>query len=290
MDNSTFIDEEGIPLIYQDDDYDNFRTPDSSRVDETLFTVPDTIEATSILRLRQKLKPYKIVSLYRYLSVTGDPGLSDLDQFTIKKNLKTGSIKLFFLDDDKHCKSLTNKRTGEFLASKSLREKFGGLNKMKNFSGSDKAPSALEKPFRAATKLRDELPTDLEMESILLEELRSLVENIHVKTREASQNTDLDMREFFGIDKALQNIQAEHLNNTSKLTEINKSIKRNTKKLEEVKNDPTYSDEQRQLCRDRLDDLNTEKQARLEILSRNWKDLQTQDARIKKTFEKVLGS
>ena len=63
------------------------------------------------------------------------------------------------------------------------------------------------------------------------------------------------MREFLGIDKALQSIQGELLNNTSKLTEINKSIKRDTKKLQEVENDPTYSDEQRQLCRDRLDDL-----------------------------------
>ena len=58
--------------------------------------------------------------------------------------------------------------------------------------------------------------------------------------------------------------------------------------MEEVKNDPTYSDEQRQLYRDRLDDLNTEKQARLEILSQNRKDLQTQVARIKQTLEKVL--
>ena len=58
--------------------------------------------------------------------------------------------------------------------------------------------------------------------------------------------------------------------------------------MEEVENDPIYSDEQRQLCRDRLDDLNTEKQARLEILSQNRKDLQTQDAKIKQTLEKVL--
>ena len=126
------------------------------------------------------------------------------------------------------------------------------------------------------------------MDSIPLEELSSLVEDIHIKTREASQNTDLDMREFLGIDKALQNIQGELLNNTSKLTEINKRIKKDTKKLEEVENDPTYSDEQRQLYRDRLGDLNTEKQARLEILSRNRKDLQTQVARIKQTLEKVL--
>ena len=72
------------------------------------------------------------------------------------------------------------------------------------------------------------------------------------------------------------------------MTEINKSIKRDTKKLQEVENDSTYFTEQRQLYRDRLDDLNTEKQARLEILSQNRKDLQTQVARIKQTLEKVL--
>ena len=54
-------------------------------------------------------------------------------------------------------------------------------------------------------------------------------------------------------------MQCELLNNTSKLTEINKCIKRDTKKLGEVENDPTYSDEQRQLYKDRLDDMNTEK-------------------------------
>ena len=62
--------------------------------------------------------------------MTGDPGLADLDQFTIRKNIKTGNIELL-LDDDKHWQSLTNKRTGEFLAP-TLREKFGGLNTMKS--------------------------------------------------------------------------------------------------------------------------------------------------------------
>ena len=58
--------------------------------------------------------------------------------------------------------------------------------------------------------------------------------------------------------------------------------------MEEVENDPTYSDEQKWLYRDRLEDLNTEKQARLEILSQNRKGLQTQVARIKQTLEKIL--
>ena len=64
------------------------------------------------------------------------------------------------------------------------------------------------------------------MESISLEDLSSLVKDIHVKKREASQNTDLDTREFLGIDKALKSIQGEVLNKTSKLTEITKCIKR----------------------------------------------------------------
>ena len=58
--------------------------------------------------------------------------------------------------------------------------------------------------------------------------------------------------------------------------------------MEEVENDPTYSDQQRQLYRDRLDDLNTKKQVKLEKLSQNREDLQAQVARIKETLEKVL--
>ena len=87
------------------------------------------------------------------------------------------------------------------------------------------------------------------MESIPLEELSSLVEDIHVKTRKASKSTDPDMREFLGIDKVLQSIQGELLNSNSKLTKINKRIERDIKKLEEVENDPFYSDKQRQLYR-----------------------------------------
>ena len=74
---------------------------------------------------------------------------------------------------------------------------------MKSVLSLDETPSALEIYFKAATKIKGELLTDLEMESIPLKELSSLVEDIHVKAREASQNTDLDMREFLGIDKAL---------------------------------------------------------------------------------------
>ena len=77
MDNLGF-EEENIPLVQQNDDND-YRTPNTSRVDETSFIEPDATEATSTLRLRQRLKQDKIVSLYRYLDVTGGPGLADLN-------------------------------------------------------------------------------------------------------------------------------------------------------------------------------------------------------------------
>ena len=122
----------------------------------------------------------------------------------IKKNSKTGNIEFLFLDADKHWQSLNNKRTGEFLAVKTLRKKCGGLNIMKSVLSLDEKPSALERLIKATSNLKSDLPTDLQMESIPLKAFSSLVENIHIKTREASQNTNLDMREFLGIDQALQ--------------------------------------------------------------------------------------
>ena len=94
-----------------------------------------------------------------------------------------------------------------------------------------KSPPALERSFKNSTKHRRELLTDIEMESIPLLELLSLVKDIYNKTPEASRNSDLDILEFLGIDKASQTILGELVNNTSKLTDINERIK----KLQKVK-------------------------------------------------------
>ena len=55
MDNLASVDEENIPLVHEnDEDYDDYNTPDTSMEDKTSFT--DTTEGTSILQLRQKVK------------------------------------------------------------------------------------------------------------------------------------------------------------------------------------------------------------------------------------------
>ena len=82
MDNPRIFDEKAIPL----EDYDNFNTLNTRRVDETSFIEPDTTEAPLTLKSRQKVKRDKITALYRHLNVTGVPGLADIDQFMILKN------------------------------------------------------------------------------------------------------------------------------------------------------------------------------------------------------------
>ena len=72
MGNPVFVNEEDIPMVHEDDDYDDYNTPNTSRVDVTLFTEPDATEATSTLRLRKKVKGDKISALYRQLNGTGD--------------------------------------------------------------------------------------------------------------------------------------------------------------------------------------------------------------------------
>ena len=78
MDNPRFVDDETIPLV-QDEDYDDYNTPNTSRVDETSFTEPDATKATSTLQLKQQVKQDKITALYRHLNVTSDSGFADMD-------------------------------------------------------------------------------------------------------------------------------------------------------------------------------------------------------------------
>ena len=74
--------------------------------------------------------------------------------------------------------------------------------------------------------------------------LSSLAEDISAKTREASQSTNLDVRDVLGIDKVLETIHGELVNNTTKLTVINERKKKESKKLKKVEEDSTYSEEQ----------------------------------------------
>ena len=75
-----FPHEDNIPLHHRDhddhggDDCHDYKTSNTSRTDETLFTVPGSTEkeTTSTLWLKQKLKQDKLAALYRHLNITGN--------------------------------------------------------------------------------------------------------------------------------------------------------------------------------------------------------------------------
>ena len=58
----------------------------------------------------------------------------------------------------------------------------------------------------------------------------------------------------------------------------------------EIKDDPSYSEELKDRIRERIDNAETEREARLEVLSQNKKKLRSQVSRIKETITKILDS
>ena len=75
------------------------------------------------------------------------------------------------------------------------------------------------------------------------------------------KHTDLDMREFLGIDAALQRIKGEIVNNTSKITMTDQHIQHEQDKLKEA----DISEDQKRRINDDLKKLNDERSVRLEI-------------------------
>ena len=77
-----------------------------------------------------------------------------------------------------------------------MRNKFGGIERMKRILSIEGDVADFHWLFTAAKKLQEQLPTNLEMENIPLQDLLTLAEQVHLATRKVGSNTDLDMQEF----------------------------------------------------------------------------------------------
>ena len=95
------------------------------------------------------------------------------------------------------------------LAVSMLKTKFGGLTPMKKFLNLEQTPPSIDRSIKAAALLKSEIPTQTDIETIPLFNLSSVVEDIRVKTREASQNTNLDICENFWVSLKHFNQQME---------------------------------------------------------------------------------
>ena len=98
------------------------------------------------------------------------------------------------------------KENGDFCTLCELQKLLGGHDAMNISLCLDQIAPLLDWSSKASNKVKLKLPAGIYIKTVPLMELSFLPEDIHVKKWEASQNTDLSMQEFLGIDNALQTI------------------------------------------------------------------------------------
>ena len=106
-----------------------------------------------------------------------------------------------------------------------------------------------------------------------------------VETMETTfSDAPLPLREIRGLDKALQTIRGELVNNLAKLTEIDNHITREQNKL----NDPDIVEFERQRITERIRNLKDERVPRLEAASASREALRSQISRIRETINRLI--
>ena len=263
-----FVDDENIPLLHRDDDIDDSVYEDSQA--ETSFNNDDVIqqEANEIEPRRRERNleklDTKINALERGFNVKIPP--EERGRFRMSSD---------YLQVEKSPGEYVSvtKSNGEFLAASTLRTRLGA----------PLARSLLGIETRDRVLIQ-EIPTELEMDDLSPQRVGEVITKV---TRDMSTNTDLDMREFLGIDKALTRIQGELANNAGKLTEIDAHIAREQGKLAEIETSPDLQVHEERV-KAKIAELKVERAARLELLSQNRKELASQFSRIRQTFEKIL--
>ena len=206
-----FIDEERIPLLERDEINGDDSIYEDSQAETSFFQEDE----------QQQQLDVEINALERGFNVKIPP--EERGRFRMSSG---------YLQVEKSPGEFVNvtKSNGEFLAESTMRTRLG-------------APLArellgIETPSSVRSRTRvliQDIPTELEMDDLSPERLEEVIDEI---TRDMSTNTDLDMREFEGIDKALTRIQGELTNNAGKLTEIDEHLERERKKLKEIEDSP----------------------------------------------------
>ena len=295
MINPTFIGEDDViggtyDDLLPEEEPDVTPPPEDDGTEVPTYSTPATTPVPSTTIARAELVRSKISDLCRHLGVSdNDPNLARLDAFRLRLEPKSGvSVLEFFKNGD--WVNLTDKRTGEWLSDATIKQRLGGESGLIRNLGLEDTPDRFKRQKQAAKKLNRLVPTDLEMESISLEDLSKSVVDV-----ENELKTDpLPMRELLGLDKALRRIQGELANNVAKLGKLDEHVERENKKLADSEADPGLSEEDKEFHRkniqERLKSLKEEREARLELVSQNKKELQSQFARIRQTIEKVLDS
>ena len=260
MFESEFIDEERVPLINQYENNDDSVYEDSQV--ETSFTQED--------EQQQQELDVEINALERGFNVKIPP------EERIRFRRSSGYLQI-----EKSPGEFVNvtKSNGELLAASTMRSRLGA-SLARELLGIE-TPSSVRSRSRV---LIQDIPSEIEMEELTPLRLEKIIDEV---MHSVSTNTDLDMREFLGIDKALTRIQGELANNAGKLTDLDAHIAREQGKLAEIEDSPDLQVHEKRV-KAKITELQEERAARLELLSQNRKELTSQFSRIRQTVEKIL--
>ena len=252
-----FIDEERVPLINQYENNDDSVYEDSQV--ETSFTQEDE---------QQQELDVEINALERGFNVKISP--EERGRFRLSRG---------YLQVEKSPGEYANisKSNGEFLAESTMRTRLGA-SLARRLLGIE-TPASSKSYSRVLLK-----DLDIEMDELPPQRLEEVINEV---MNSIGTNTDLDMREFEGIDKALTRIQGELANNAGKLTALDEHLKREQGKLAEIETSPDLQVHEERV-KAKIADLKEERAARLELLSQNRKELASQFSRIRQTVEKIL--
>ena len=256
-----FVDDENIPLLERDENIEDDSIYEDSQA-ETSFNNDDDVQEET-----QKLDR-EINALERGFNVKIPP--EERGRF----RLSSGYLQVEKSPGEYVSVTRSN---GELLAASTLRTRLGA-SRARSLLG-------IETPERTGSRSRIiQIPTELEMDDLTPQRVEEVINEV---MNSVSTNTDLDMREFLGIDKALTRIQGELANNAGKLTELDGHLKREQGKLDEIETSPDLQVHEKRV-KAKIADLKEERAARLELLSQNRKELASQFSRIRQTVEKIL--
>lgn len=195
--------------------------------------------------------------------------------------------------------NLTNVQTGEPLAFATVASTRGGSYAIRNELGFVDWRSRRKLPAKAVSALQDASvrlgDSAADVEHVELQDLGRVASDV-VQTMETSltdaeidevlgtmDDPPLNIREIRGLDKALQRVRGELVNNLAKLSELDAHIQREKIKLAEAEDE-----EQIRRIENRLRDLYIERDGRLEALSANREALRSQINRMRETIRRIL--
>ena len=261
---------------YDDDDSD-LQTAETGFGGGTIDAAP--VDTPLTLALQGQLKQTAIDDAYNVWGTPDGGVFPDKFEYT-----KEGGLRLSTHSDIR----LTNIYNNEALALSTIARKIGVKAVREELGFTEYGLKLSAKDTTAARKANEDLSViSTEAETVEMRDLgatagkaSSIVETMETAFSDAS----LPLREIRGLDKALQTIRGELVNNLAKLTELDNHITREQNKLDE----PDIGDFERRRIAERIRNLKDERVSRLEAASASREALRSQISRIRETINRLI--